>query len=340
MAPISAPVASNFLTRTTPRGVVVMSGTDWLESINISNGTANDGEVIAEITFSPLSMVGTHISTVSAGFERFKFTRLVASVITGAPTSVAGRYLVGITPDVEQHETNNMKQYVRALPGSVGSPWWQSTSTVYDCTKSDAYYFTNLSMRQSYRTQQAKLYLVVDGNPRGVDGTLTLSIQLDWTLELSEPVAPVRGSMSKSFDLPETTLKLYDDNKYWYVPADSPAYNNFWDNAQYDEIYICQPPIVNTAFGNIVQAVRVSKTSAGSHVVVPFKTYDTAKKAGQSPQAGDVGFVTGVKLVEATVNATKVVSHPATLSRPATFGRPRVVASPAQEVEETYDWGN
>ncbi|UHM27591.1 MAG: coat protein [Sanya nodavirus 1] len=244
-APTAAPVAFQSVYRNNQLPAkVVISGTDWIESDAVSSGTA-DGAVLVDLEIQPLNLTDTHLSQVARGFERYRFTKLEAIITSRAPTTVGGGYLAGFTPDVYQGvfsvgATN--KKYVRSLFGSVSAPWWQTTRVQCDVRNSELFYYTNRNAAESYKTTQSKLMLVVDGPPVNIAGNITVSVQLQWTVELSQPA--VNSSRSEAVvDLPVGEVFTQFSTYKGTVLCSSGQLLNWYTHAEYDNVYAIDPPI-------------------------------------------------------------------------------------------------
>lgn len=250
-----APVA--FSATTVGRGpqTIVHSGTDWVETSVISPKSV-DGEVVLQLDLSPQGemMAGTHLAQVARGFELYRYTNCSIKLVSRAPTSVGGGYLVGVTPEVGEALPDSgsaARHYVRSLPGSVSTNWWQSAVVKMPMAGAQQWYHVSAS-DQRYATTQGMMLLVVDGPPIGLTEGIRLSVQIDWTVRLGIPVS-VSLSSSDPGDyfkkIPQGSIyTLTREAGDWPLTmfvsdAGGQAWLEAWNKSAYGQVYECHPPL-------------------------------------------------------------------------------------------------
>lgn len=285
VAPLAtAPVYRNI------RGITTtIVGTDYLDTDTVKVDT-KDGLIVQRMQLNPMSWVGSHAAVVAKGYERFRFRSLQIRLSSRAPTTTSGGYVAGINPDPNNEmRRHNARRSVRALYGSVSSPWWAST-TLPTLMLQNNWLFCDSADSDRRLWSAGELLVVVDGSPANITGSIRLTTECSYTIEFMGPTVQEEDKSEPTLTLTQGDQKTTADKRSVLADGD---WDKAWNMSAYEIVYLLAPEwkdIGKNAMGDTVPAkyARSANYNAGTHVFVFFEDYDSAFDAGPNPQGSDL----------------------------------------------------
>lgn len=205
----------------------IISGTDRLYHVeDISRLSA--GRIALETPINAQSL--PRLEKVSDAFQRIKFKKLQFRVTPQISTATSGGYVVAFCADVTDRFWSNEKglSKLTSQKGSKTQKWWEGATVIGQCTNDLLY--TSTSLEEPRLSSPGKFVLAVDGRA-SQEGSLT--VHLDWCVELSVPSLEGNGNDEKS--IPELQYSLWTkagDDGLWALIKDN-DYNSLDQDARH-----------------------------------------------------------------------------------------------------------
>jgi hypothetical protein len=173
-------------------------GTDKLATIPI--GTANNmaGQLLYALIIES-STLGDRLPILSSCYDKIQFNKLIFRIVSKAPTTLKGGYIVGIDSDpTDQYNSGpKLPDKIAALRNSVSASIWETTTISHKELPNESF-FTELlatgrgiagtaEVRQS---SPGVLVMALDATADPCD----LNVYVDWDVSLLEPSMPEQNS--------------------------------------------------------------------------------------------------------------------------------------------------
>jgi hypothetical protein len=171
-----------------------------LVAVSIPTGTAAN-TVIANLTLGMATFAGTRLSLVANTWEKFKFLKLSARVITSAPSSTAGNMILAWDADPTDNTPPNTAggmQMLTTMAAAEVFPIWQGLEMPIPIDSDrETGFFTNFNSSAASPAdprlyEQGQLYLATMAPPVSSQ-QMTLEVAgvcRFWTRALEQPSAP------------------------------------------------------------------------------------------------------------------------------------------------------
>lgn len=331
---VTAPAAVSQVAVTPAPPIVRVSGTDYLELEAVPTDVS-DGAVLIDFLISPEKMVGTHARAVASGYERYRFDQLEVILSSRAPTSCGGGYILGSTADVHTMLAPGIsaKRFSRALEGSVSAPWWSPAVMRCDTRDDEPWYYFSTRADEPYKTTQQRLFMVVDGSPTGITGSISVSVQLRWSMRLADPTIHPTGVALDSWTVEPFNISA-GSPRYWYVGTAT----KFWAESQYGVVYGVEardgtPLVVKDEAGveTPIVALQVGKTKPGSEVLILFSKLTDAFAYDASL---DLTNTKAIWVAESKIDSSAVVIRTLGIVPPKRSG---LLTGPRRSLAESWE---
>lgn len=175
--------------RNAQQGICPSSGSDIIGAITYSSKTKM-GDIMFDWPINPLSFPGSRLAMEAALWTRWRPTRLVVEIGTGAPAMCGGQYGVGWTsdPTFKFVKGQNLVATVAALRPSVISHVANGQVISLPVQTSQRWlYCTSHDIEDS---AQGRLLIACVAPLSAVSGSISLTVKLGWTVHFSGPVIP------------------------------------------------------------------------------------------------------------------------------------------------------
>jgi hypothetical protein len=289
-----------------------MSGVDWIDSEEVSSSTP-EGAILVSLDLNPINWPNTHIGAMARTFEKYRFTRLVMKISTRVPTIAAGGYVAAINPDPTVTISGTVaRRMVRALPGSISAPWWQSSQVTLACDGRWLYTANSGSIENVRWVSPGKFVLICDAPPLNVAGTgkMRVVVEMVWTVEFAVPsVAPLKKLEPLSVE--RGTYTVGSDGMGIKATG---SFGEAWDSSNYDYVYALDPAMPaashETTFAGSAVNVKYMRSMKGSDDVkywLGYSELDEAIRAGPNPARDGTINVTFGKTGAQSFSAVKLV---------------------------------
>jgi hypothetical protein len=173
-------------------------GTDKLATIPISSANNMAGQLLYALIIES-STLGDRLPILSSCYDKIQFNKLNFRIVSKAPTTSKGGYIVGIDSDPTDHYNSGPKlpDKIAALRNSVSASIWETTTISHKELPNESF-FTELlatgrgiagtaEVRQS---SPGVLVMALDATADPCD----LNVYVDWDVSLLEPSMPEQNS--------------------------------------------------------------------------------------------------------------------------------------------------
>lgn len=246
---------------------------DLIASVQVTGGT-RAGTVLQMLDMNPVGFAGTHVATVAAGFEMYRWLKLEVEVITMLPTSTAGGYAAAMIADAEVGHGPEIyagfqgTTQIMAHRGSRMSSIWNGGKTVFDCTKSrlNAYFTVDRISGGKDVSSQAHFILQLMSAASNMHGTATIGLMLRGLVRLTRP----KGQMPPELPPPQPAQPEIAPGVQAKVGAVSGMIEKQDDGSDWDSLWVMwnQAPS-NKIYGMVPQLGRENgfATDNGQYIV-------------------------------------------------------------------------
>lgn len=177
---------------------VVMRGCDRLVSLQLEQSATALGAIILDVLAE--ASMSKRLQTLSQAFERITFLSLTYRVTPKAASIITGGYVAGFVPDPE--DSISTVESLLATQGAQSGHWWETREVRPRLERKQL--FTHQGNEVRLRSP-GRFVLISDG---ASTGSLPLSVDVEWTVELSQPSFEDHKELSVTYTLRDDIISV------------------------------------------------------------------------------------------------------------------------------------